>query len=73
VGEASCLTADALSAPPGQEGQPTTSKDFAKHPKSRLGRHWRLRSICSGRSPPLLAWPVAQRESPRTLSACVCV
>ena len=34
------LTADALSAPPGQEGQPTTSKDFAKHPKSREAGWW---------------------------------
>jgi len=30
----------ALSAPPGQEGQPTTSKDFAKHPKSREAGWW---------------------------------
>jgi len=37
------------------------------------GNRAKLRSIFSGRSRPLLAGPAAQRESPRTLSACVYV
>jgi len=60
-----------LSAPPGQERQPTTSKDFAKHPKRREAGWWFRDSlnlnhhpVCavigasqyfSGRNPPLLA------------------